>query len=213
MRRYMRYIICALAFLPLLCVAQRSRKFMPIYGKDSDINRTLTFITDNLLFDSLTYTRLANLDGYVHCTFNVDQKGKIVDIKITKGLAMWLDYEIINSMKELPEMAPFTNRKGELQKVRRDVYFTFNSSDENSWPNPYNQSTPDMTTASIDAQRKEQLEKIAKAETAWNEFTTDNTKISLDGKGIYKPGVLPNNPLNIKTPPPKPPIKITIKSE
>lgn len=190
--------------------AQRGRRFTPIYGTDEEINRTLSFITENLLFDSLTYTRLGSLNGYVRCVFNVNEEGKIVDIKIAKGLSPWIDYEISTTMSTMPNMNPFINTKGERVKVKRDIYFTFGSKDDRGWGNPYLNKS-EQTTASIEEQRRHIKDSIMKNNQAWSDFTTDNAKIALDGKSVYKPGILPNNPLQIKTPPTRPPVTITIK--
>lgn len=209
----MRILITLILAVTTFGASQAQRKFTPILGSDTEVNRTLTFITENLVLDSLTSSRLSNLEGYIRCVFYVDLTGKISDIKVAKGLATWIDYEILNAMTVLPKMHPFTDRKGEAIRVKRDVYFTFGSTDERGWGNPY-LGKPEQTTASIESQRKAQVDKIMKDEKAWNDFTTDNTKVSLDGKSVYKPGVLPNNPLKIKLPnTPPPPIKLTIKSD
>ncbi|CDN31025.1 hypothetical protein BN938_0926 [Mucinivorans hirudinis] len=211
-------IITILACLPLALFSQRGsrslgRKFSPIYGSDADINRTLTFISENFAFDSLTYSRLANLKGYVHCRFFVEKDGSVVDIQIARGLAYWIDYEIIAGMKALPKMEPFKDRAGGALKVRREVFFTFNNSEEDRFSKLPNYSDHQQQDPEIERQRKEQIEKGIAQNKAWDKFMEENAKLSLDGKSIYKPGTLPNNPLKITPPPTRPPIKVTIKAE
>lgn len=198
---------------PLLLTAQVKR-FTPVFGNDSDVNRTLAFVTENFMFDSLTYTRLQDIKGYTRCTFTVDRQGKIKDVKVTKSLKYWLDYEIIKTMTTLPAMTPFRDKNGNTIEVKRDIYFTFNNSEKND--NYYQRHGYDgniQQDPSIEQQRNAQIAKNAEQLEKWNKFTKDNAKISLDGKSIYKPGVLPNNPLKINTPITKPPIVITINAD
>lgn len=210
----MRFVVLTvLIFTSIVTSSAQRKKFTPIYGSDSEINHTLAFITENITFDSITYSRLNTVNGFIRCTFSVDTDGSIVDVKIARSLAYWLDHEVLVAMKTLPKMDPFTNKNGEPIRVRRDVYFTFNNPDDrrNTLPPTYEDHMP--VSAELARQQKKEWDKNIANEKSWNKFTADNTKISLDGKSIYKPGVLPNNPLKIKTPPIKPPVTITIQSE
>lgn len=209
----MKKAMLILFLIAPLSLAAQSKKFTPVYGNDSDINRTLSFVTENFMFDSLTYTRLQDMKGYTRCSFVVGKDGKIKDVKITKSLKYWLDYEIIKAMHSLPEMTPFRNKEGHTVEVKRDIYFTFNNSGkDNYFQRPgYNDNI--QQDPSIEQQRNAQIAKNAEQLENWNKFTKDNTKISLDGKSVYKPGVLPNNPLKINTPVTKPPLTITINAD
>lgn len=201
-------------FVQLTVCAQRyGKKFTPIYGTDAEINQTLSFVTENLVFDSLTYTRLGNVQGYVRCTFNIDTDGRVVDIKIVKSLAYWLDHEIISAMKRLPATTPLKNKNGDKIKVSRNIYFTFNSTEDKNRPAPPFYGSHTEADPKIAEQRHAIAEKMMAQQEAWDGYMKDNTKISLDGKSIYKPDMLPSNPLKINTPPVKPPINVTIKVE
>lgn len=212
MRKLISIILSALLLaivLPKEAQGQIPGAFRPVYGNDNDLNRTISFVTENLVLDSLTYARLGSLKGHIRCTFDVNEQGKIINIRIAKGLAYWIDYEILVAMNSLPNMVPFKDKSGQPTTVKRDVYFTFNTDDTQNWPL---YELPGLDSE-ITAQRREQAAKIAKLNAEWDEFLKDNTKLSLNGKGVYKPGVLTQNPLNLKNPPKRPPAKLTIRAE
>ncbi len=60
------------------------------------------------------------IEGMVICTFTIDEKGKVTDIQIIKGIHPLLDNEVIRIFKEMPKWIP-----GGKQNKPVPVKFTY----------------------------------------------------------------------------------------
>lgn len=210
----MKYLASIIILITItLCTVdaqRRGRTFRPIFGQDEQLNRTLAHITEHISLDSFTQARIPSITGTIYCTFEVNEKGEFKNIKIARGVTPWLDYKIVAAMAIIPPTVPFFNNKGEAESRKREVVFAFGSSNRSKGlvpPDYRPEVNPDQ-----DPERIKELEKIRAQNEKWDKFAFDNTKLSLDGKSIYKPNGSPlQKPITPATPPPSTGIKVIVR--
>ncbi len=95
---------------------------MPIF-QGGDLNDFHRYIQS-----SLTYPRMAeenNISGTVHTNFIINEKGKLVDIVIVRGVDSSLDNEVIRALRAAPKWTPGKQRGIPVKvKMSMPVKFT-----------------------------------------------------------------------------------------
>ncbi|MFZ1751957.1 MAG: TonB family protein [Saprospiraceae bacterium] len=115
------------------------------YYKGGDKSMS-TYINENIVFPEIS--RVNQVEGTVHLRYDIDHKGKVIDVKIISGLDDACNQEAIRVVKMLTFVVPKTPRhlKVTFHKVIR-IHFALHSAiesttEEDQTKNPSHQDSP-----------------------------------------------------------------------